>query len=207
MGTTIPKQFLELNSKPILLHTLEVFHLFNSKAQILLVLPEEYRQLWQQYIYKFNVNIPHTIINGGKERFFSVKNAIDSISAVEETIVAIHDGVRPLVTHKTIQNCIEAAINFNAAIPVIPVKESIRIVDNKSSKSIDRSKYRLVQTPQCFKLSVLKEAYQQTFSDLFTDDASVVENLGYNVTLVEGNDENIKITTPSDIKIAEALIV
>ena len=205
MGTTIPKQFLEVRSKPVLLHTLEKFHSFDPSASLLLVLPKDHFALWQALIAKHTITIPHTLVEGGTERFFSVKNALDSLSN-EEAMVAIHDGVRPLVSHQTIQNTLDAAAQHGAAIPVTELKESIRIIENGQSVALDRSKYRLVQTPQCFTLALLKEAYNQPFSTLFTDDASVVEALGHSVQLVAGNDENIKITTPSDIVLAEALL-
>lgn len=205
MNASTPKQFIEVNQKTILHHTISVFYEFDPNAQIIVVLPSQRINEWKSIIDSYKIQIPHTIISGGEERFFSVKNAIDSID-IEDAIVSIHDGVRPLVSHKTIQDCISAAKEHGSAIPVVELKESIRFVDKKNHKSIDRNNYRLVQTPQCFKLSIIRAAYKQKFQLAFTDDASVVENYGESVFLVQGNYENIKITTQSDIYIIEALL-
>lgn len=205
MNTATPKQFLEVARKTILHHTLEQFFTFDINAHIIVVLPKDRIPDWREIIHKYKVKIPHTIVEGGAERFFSVKNALDSID-IEEAIVSIHDGVRPLVSHKTISNCIETAAKYNAAIPVVELKESIRFVDNDLHYSLDRSKYRLVQTPQCFNLQLIKRAYEQDYLAEFTDDASVFEKVGGVISLIEGNPENIKITTPSDLIFADTLL-
>ncbi|MEI7595422.1 MAG: 2-C-methyl-D-erythritol 4-phosphate cytidylyltransferase [Bacteroidota bacterium] len=205
MNATTPKQFIELGNKTILHHTISTFYLFDSNAEIIVVLPSNKIDEWKTIIKKYNIKIPHTIISGGEERFYSVRNAIESINC-NDAIVSIHDGVRPLVNHKTINNCIEAAKIHGASIPVVELKESIRLVEPNSHKALDRKNYRLVQTPQSFKLEVIKKAYTQLFQQKFTDDASVVEKLGVKISLVEGNYENIKITTPSDLIIAESIL-
>jgi len=169
------------------------------------VLPENRIIEWQELIKHYSIIIPHIIIPGGSERFFSVKNAIESIED-ENAIISIHDGVRPLVSVKTINNCINAAKEHNGAIPVIELKESIRHVEGENHNTVNRNNFKLVQTPQCFKLSIIKNAYLCEYQSSFTDDASVVENYGVKVKLVEGNYENIKITTHSDLIIAAALL-
>ena len=206
MGSDIPKQFLLLNLKPVLMHTLERFAKTFPEANIILVLPKDQIQYWNELVTKFNFNIHHQVVEGGSERFYSVKNAIDHIPENFSGVVAIHDGVRPMVSSKTIQNCIDAAKENDSAIPVIPLTDSIRKIENGHSFHQNRNVYRLVQTPQCFKYEILKKAYNQPFSPVFTDDASVVESLNYKISLVEGNVENIKITTPTDLLIAEAFL-
>lgn len=204
MGTETPKQFLLLKSKPILMHTIACFYAFDSAIEILLVLPKEHISVWQQLCVEHNFNIKHQITEGGSERFYSVKNGLEKIN--NNGIVAIHDGVRPLVSKETIARCFKKADEIGAAIPVMPVVESLRKVDGESSKSVNRSEYVSVQTPQCFNIELIKSAYQQDFSNTFTDDASVVEKFGHQVSLVNGNIENIKITSPQDLILAEYLL-
>ncbi len=204
-GSVIPKQFLEICGKPILVHTMEVFHRTIPNAGITLVLPEMVMHIWDDICARHKLEIPHKVVRGGTTRFNSVKNGLDSI--VEETLIGIHDGVRPLVSSETIIRCFEAADAHGAAIPVMPVHESLRIIDNKeASRPVDRNLYRLVQTPQCFKYDVIKSAYDTDYQESFTDDATIVEAAGYKIKLVEGNIENIKITTPSELQLAKALI-
>lgn len=204
MGTETPKQFLLLKSKPILMHTIACFYAFDSAIEIVVVLPKEHISVWQQLCVEHNFNINHQIAEGGAERFFSVKNGLKKISF--NGIVAIHDGVRPLVNKDTIERCFKKAEETGAAIPVIPVVESLRKVDGERSKSVNRSEYVSVQTPQCFNIELIKSAYKQDFSNIFTDDASVVEKFGHQVSLVNGNIENIKITSPQDLILAEYLL-
>lgn len=205
MNADIPKQFLEIHGKPILMHTLDVFHRFDTSMQLVLVLPAVQIEFWKELCKKHGFTLPHRIIEGGNARFYSVKNGLEAVN--EPALVAVHDGVRPLVSIETIRRCFEVAEKLNAAIPVVDLVDSIRQITNNTSKSVDRSAYKLVQTPQIFDAALLKKAYEQEFSSLFTDDASVVEALGEKIQLVEGNRENIKITTEFDLKIAETLMV
>jgi len=204
MGTETPKQFLLLKSKPILMHTIACFYAFDSAFEIVVVLPKEHISVWQQLCVEHNFNIKHQITEGGSERFYSVKNGLEKIN--NNGIVAIHDGVRPLVSKETIARCFKKAEETGATIPVMPVVESLRKVDGENSKSVNRSEYVSVQTPQCFNIELIKSAYQQDFSNTFTDDASVVEKFGHQVSLVNGNIENIKITSPQDLILAEYLL-
>ncbi len=205
MGTEVPKQFLELAGKPIIMHTIEKFYQTFPTIEIIIALPENQIDFWKELCCKYKfTTIPHQLVNGGETRFHSVKNAL--ILVKKKSIVAIHDGVRPLLNSQTIKNCfLEAEKNGNA-IPVVPVVESLRYVNHKKNEAVKRSCYRLVQTPQCFSSELILKAYQQDFDVNFTDDASVVEKLGKIIHLVEGNAENIKITTAIDLIIAETLI-
>jgi len=204
MNADIPKQFLEIKGKPILIHTLETFMNFDASLQLILVLPAAQFEFWKTLCKKHALNIPHQIVAGGQTRFQSVKNGLDAVKV--PAIVAIHDGVRPLVSKETISRCFDAAAKFGAAIPTMDSIESIRFVDANGSKSVDRNAYKMVQTPQVFDAELLKKAYEQEFSVLFTDDASVVEAMGATVHLVDGNRENIKITTEFDLIVAERLL-
>lgn len=204
MGTEIPKQFLELNGKPILMHTIERFVDYDPSFKITVVLPSAQFEYWRELCLQQNFNIEHTLVYGGNSRFQSVKNGLDSLP--QEGIVFIHDGVRPLVSASTIGNCEKTAMQKGNALPVIPVIESIRIVSEEGNRHADRSQYRLVQTPQTFLLSIIKDAFTQDESPLFTDDASVCEAKGGHINLVEGNPENIKITQPSDLQIANLFL-
>jgi len=204
MNSEIPKQFLEIQGKPILMHTLDVFHRFDQAMQLILVLPEVQFDYWKELCSKHQFNVQHQVVAGGKTRFESVQNGLSVIPS--EALVAIHDGVRPLVSFETIERCFNAAQMYGAAIPVFEMVESVRQITENGSKSVDRNAYKLVQTPQIFDAGLLKKAYEQPFSALFTDDASVVEAFGQKVELVEGNRENIKITTSFDLQIAETLL-
>ena len=201
MKCELPKQFIELNKQPILMHTISAFFYFDNDINIVVVLPENQIEFWQELCEKHTFYIPHTIVKGGKERFHSVKNGIEGIT---EGVVAIHDGVRPLVSKATLERCFTNAEQKGNAIPVIDIVETLRAVRSNSSKTVDRNKYKLVQTPQCFTAELIKNAYNQDFNTSFTDDASVVETMGIQINLVEGNRENIKITTPNDLIIAQA---
>jgi len=204
MNADVPKQFLEIQGKPILMHTLEAFINFDVSLQLILVLPAAQVDFWQTLCEAHDFNIPHQIVAGGQTRFQSVKNGLDAVKV--PAIVAIHDGVRPLVSKETIARCFDTAAKFGAAIPTMDSIESIRFVDANGSKSVDRTAYKMVQTPQVFDAELLKKAYEQEFSVLFTDDASVVEAMGATVHLVDGNRENIKITTEFDLIVAERLL-
>ena len=206
MGNNIPKQFLILKDKPILMHTLERFHQFQTNLNIILVLPKDQQTLWSELCQTYNFKIPHTIVQGGKTRFHSVINGLSKINNIKG-ITGVHDGVRPFVSIETIKQCFSTARNKGTAIPVVKLIDSIREINHTTSVAKSRINYRLVQTPQVFKTNILKEAYSQKFNDEFTDDASVIESAGYKVNLVEGNYENIKITSPLDMIIAKALIL
>lgn len=205
MNSDIPKQFLELNGKPVLMHTIQAFYQNIHQPQIILVLAESDLTLWQQLKEKHQFNIPHQIIKGGSERFYSVKNGL-SIILEENAIVAIHDAVRPLISQKTIDNCFKTAIEKGNAIASIPAKDSIRQLKNGKSIALKRSEVYLVQTPQTFQIIQLNTAYQQDYDSFFTDDASVVEKRGYPINLEKGDEFNLKITFKEDLKLAETLI-
>ena len=204
MGSIIPKQFLKLLGLPILMHTLKKFQQTVVGGEIILVLPEKEQSTWQSLCEKHQFDIPHQIVNGGETRFHSVQNALQKLN--KKSIVVIHDGVRPLVSETVINNCIQSAEKFGAAIPALPMQDSLRKISENGSQIAERNQFVLVQTPQCFQSEVILKAYQQEYHKSFTDDASVVEQLGHNIYLVEGNKENIKITTPEDLKMAEVLI-
>ncbi len=202
MNESVSKQFLELQGRPVLMHAFDVFNNYDSQIEFILVLPKNQVEYWKELCKKHNFLINHKLAFGGETRFHSVKNGLDLIE--EEGIVFIHDGVRPLVSQQTIQNCFVTAFKKGNALPVVPVAESIRFVDETGNSSVDRSKYFLVQTPQTFKTGLIKKAFQQNISDKFTDDASVLESFGEKINLVEGNRENIKITYPEDLIVANA---
>lgn len=203
MGSEIPKQFLLLDNKPVLIHTIERFHAHDPNAQIILTLPSEWFSYWNELIEKYQLLIPHTLVEGGKERFHSVKNAIQLATG---EYIAIHDAVRPLVSKQTLTRCWNEVQAKNAVIPVLALKDSIRQLINDESKAEDRSKFRLVQTPQCFSAEVIRKAYELSYHQGITDDASLAEEAGFHIHLVEGNEENIKITTQLDLLIANQLI-
>ena len=204
MGGALPKQFMMLDNEPILARSINRMHEALPAAEIIVVLPEEHVELWKNIAARFDV-ARHKIALGGKERFHSVKNGLEALSD-EVCIVGIHDAVRPLASKKLIIKLFLEAENNVAAIPVVAPIDSYRIIEGDESRIIDRSALRMVQTPQVFQAEALRKAYEQPFSTTFTDDASVMEAAGYKVTLVEGERENIKITTPSDMLIAEAII-
>ena len=204
MGGALPKQFMMLDNEPILARSINRMHEALPAAEIVVVLPEEHVELWKNIAARFDV-ARHKIALGGKERFHSVKNGLAALSD-EVAIVGIHDAVRPLASKKLIIKLFLEAENKTAVIPVVAPIDSYRIVEGDNSRIIDRSALRMVQTPQLFQAEALRKAYEQPFSATFTDDASVMEAAGHKVTLVEGERENIKITTPSDMLIAEAII-
>jgi len=205
MDTTIPKQFLFLNGKPVLMHTIENFYSFDDTLSIILVLPKEHIPFWKTLCHNHSFTIPHKIIHGGSERFYSVNNAILLLPHTEN-LVAIHDGVRPLVSHETIRTAFDTAKQYGNAVPVTPIIESVRQITSSGNKIINRSKLQLIQTPQVFKCNLICKAYAQGYSSTYTDDASVLERMGEKIILIQGNPENIKITRPIDLIIAEALL-
>ena len=214
MGSDIPKQFLPIGGKPVLMRTLERFREYSAELQIILVLPEAQQAYWRELCKQYNFPLPlegaeggfYQLANGGQTRFHSVQNGLAKVPDDAQGVVGVHDGVRPFPSTEVIKNCYETARTKKAVIPVIPVVETVRHLEGEKSVTVPRGDYRLVQTPQTFDIQLLKAANRQPYNDGFTDDASVVESFGYEITLVEGNRENIKITTPYDLKIAEVLI-
>ena len=203
MGGDIPKQFLPVCGKPVLMRTLEAFHAYDASMRLILVLPVSQQAYWKQLCEEYQFELVHEIANGGETRFHSVKNGLALVE--EDGLVGVHDGVRPFVSQEVITRCYEEAASLKAVIPVIGVVETVRHLTEEGSETVPRDQYKLVQTPQVFDMTLLHRAYQQEYTDLFTDDASVVEALGEKVYLVEGNRENIKLTTPFDLKLAELL--
>lgn len=203
MGGDIPKQFLPVCGKPVLMRTLEAFHSYDASIHIILVLPVSQQDYWIQLCLEYRFELSHDIADGGETRFHSVRNGLTLVK--EEGLVGVHDGVRPFVSQKVIARCFEEAAVRKAVIPVIGVVETVRHLKDNGSETVPRDQYKLVQTPQVFDVDLLRRAYQQPYAEMFTDDASVVEALGENVALVEGNRENIKLTTPFDMKLAELL--
>jgi len=199
MKASVPKQFLLVDGRPILMYTIEKFQAAMPELFLIVVLPAEHLITWKALCSEHRFEVPHQVVSGGETRFHSVKNGL---SVVKGGLVAVHDGVRPLVSKETIHRCFEAASRAGAAIPVVPSSESVRVVANFSSKALDRSTIRMVQTPQCFRYEWVKEAFEQDYRESFTDCASVVEAAGFSVSLVEGNPENIKITHPADLALA-----
>lgn len=204
MQTETPKQFLLLNNLPVLMHTLKAFAQSESQPKILLVLSADQHQNWHNLCKEFNFQIPHEVVNGGKERFFSVKNALDLLD--EPGVVAVHDAVRPLVSKELIDACYGAATEKGNAVAAVKPTDSIRKKNGDYTEAVNRDDFYLIQTPQVFDLQKIKNAYLQPFSNLFTDDASVVEHSGEIINLVEGEKNNIKITYPTDLDLAEILI-
>jgi len=204
MQTGVLKQFLELSGKPILMHSIEVFVDVFESISVVLVLPAMHVAFWQELCQRHKFTLPHQIAEGGNTRFQSVKNGLSLVKG--EGLVAIHDGVRPLVSRQTITSCFSDAANFGCAVPALPVTDSVREISGQSSRMLDRSALRLLQTPQVFDISLLKKAYEQDYSPKFTDDASVFEQAGHFIRLTEGNAENIKITEKNDLAVAEVLI-
>lgn len=206
MQSTLPKQFLEIHSRPIVMYTLEVFQSFDPTIKIILVLPESYITEWEGLCKKHNFQVSHQVTVGGATRFQSVKNGLGLLP--KTGLVAVHDGVRPFVSEKVIADSYHAAELHGNAVVSLPLKESIREMHGQGnhSQARDRRNYRLVQTPQTFKIEILKKAYLAEESELFTDDASVVEALGQPIHLIDGNEENIKITHPADLALAETFL-
>lgn len=204
MGADIPKQFLPIGGKPVLMRTIETFYKYDSSIDMILVLPVEQQDYWKSLCKEYAFSIPHRIVNGGNSRFYSVKNGLALVEG--EGLVGVHDGVRPFVSQEVIGRCFSDAEKKKAVIPVVGMVETVRHLLGTGSETVDRDAYKLVQTPQVFSISLLKEAYKQEYTPEFTDDASVVEAMGASVSLVEGNRENIKLTTPFDLIVANALV-
>lgn len=202
MGSDIPKQFLPVGGRPVLMRTIDRFREYSSQTDIILVLPESQQDYWQELCRDYSFDTPYRLASGGRTRFHSVRNGLALIPDEARGVAGVHDGVRPFPAVSVIARCHEAARRSGAAIPVVPVTDTLRHV---TEGTVSRGDYRLVQTPQMFDIPLLKRAYRQEYTDDFTDDASVVEALGHDIELVEGNRENIKITTPWDMVVAESL--
>ena len=224
MGSDIPKQFLPIGGKPVLMRTMMRFSEALPEVNIILVLPKTQQDYWQELCRQYEFSLPYQLAEGGQTRFHSVQNGLALVPDNAVGVVGVHDGVRPFPSIDVIHNCYETARSAKAVIPVIPVVETVRkitqkdraphsdlqvgepsLLCNSASVTVPRDEYRLVQTPQCFDIQLLKAANRQPYNEGFTDDASVVEAFGFDITLVEGNRENIKITTPYDLQIAEVL--
>ncbi|NLR92871.1 MULTISPECIES: 2-C-methyl-D-erythritol 4-phosphate cytidylyltransferase [Flammeovirga] len=205
MGSEVPKQFLLMKGLPILMHTINKFHQAEDNIQIIITLPKDQIPTWKSLVEEYSFSTPHQVVTGGNTRFQSVDNALQYIPN-QDCLIAIHDGVRPLVDTSVIQKSFTEAASFGTAIPTVALKESIRWVGENENRTEDRSEYRMVQTPQTFRSDVIFPAFENDYRDIFTDDASVAEFSGHSVHLFEGNYENIKITTPEDLKLGEALL-
>jgi 2-C-methyl-D-erythritol 4-phosphate cytidylyltransferase len=204
MGAEIPKQFLELAGRPVLMHTIERFKSFNDAIEIITVLPENQLRHWVELQKTYSFTIPQTLVKGGSHRFFSVRNGLKFVNA--PGLVAIHDGVRPFVSIDTIKRCFETAEKLGNAIPSISPTESIRILNDQGSLPLNRLHIKQIQTPQVFNAGLIKKAYLQEYRLEFTDDATVLETMGEKINLIDGNRENIKITNPEDLLISKALL-
>jgi len=200
MGRDLPKQFLLLENYPVLMWTILCFIEYDPTISVVVVLPESQISYWKELCVKYAFDHSHLVVKGGEIRYYSVKNGLDAME--ESDLVAVHDGVRPLVSQQTIINCFKQAAETGAAIPVLPVNETLRSGTLENSITVDRGLFYTVQTPQVFKVEIIKAAYTQTLEPTFTDDASVVEQAGYPIRMVLGNRDNIKITHPEDLVVA-----
>lgn len=210
MGGTVPKQFMPVRGLPVLMRTMMRFREYSSELNIILVLPDEQHDYWRELCRTHQFNMDYQLASGGATRFHSVMNGLSLVPDDAKGMVAVHDGVRPFVSVEVIARCFDAARRLGAVIPVVPVVETLlKINDIEETEAwgttVPRSEYRLVQTPQVFSVQLLKAAFRQPYSDMFTDDASVVQAYGHKVAIVDDNRENIKLTTPFDMRVAEAL--
>jgi 2-C-methyl-D-erythritol 4-phosphate cytidylyltransferase len=206
MQSAVPKQFMLLCGKPVLMHTIEAFHFSTVKPVIILVLPAEYHTYWSQLCTDHEFKIPHQLVSGGATRFHSVKNGLDIINDTDDALIAVHDAVRPLTSSEIIENSYLYAAERGNAVTAVKSRDSVRLMKNNISGSLIRDEVYLVQTPQTFQSAQIKKAYLQPYNEKFTDDASVVEETGVKINLVEGSYNNIKITFPDDILIAETIL-
>jgi 2-C-methyl-D-erythritol 4-phosphate cytidylyltransferase len=203
MGSSIPKQFIEIANLPLLMHTINCFYSFDSTCQIIVTLPEDWKDFWTELIKKHEFKVPHIVIDGGIERYDSIKNALTRCA---NEIVGVHDGVRPLVNHSTIGRCLKLVKEKGTAIPTLTLKESLRKINEGTTESVERKNYLSVQTPQFFTKKIIEKAYNIPFHSAITDDASLVEEAGFKIEITEGNEENIKVTTPFDLQIINLFI-
>lgn len=203
MKSTLPKQFIVLGDRPLLMHTIQLFYEFDPKIEIILALPTDWLDYWQELQVKYNFKIPHAIVIGGEERFHTVQNALKKCTG---KFIAVHDGVRPFVSQELLKLCFDSLKQHSAVIPVLSIKESVRFFDDNKTEALDRTHYKLVHTPQCFHAEILKKAYLQPFHNLVTDDARLIEQMGEKLFFVESDEENIKVTTENDLRIAKAIL-
>ena len=206
MQSLVPKQFMLLNGKPVLMHTIEAFYNSDTQPQVILVLPTGSHTFWEQLCAEHNFTIPHQLVTGGETRFHSVKNGLDVISDDAESVIAVHDAVRPLSSKQIIDKSYRYASKHGNAVAAVKSRDSIRRLKDRISESLLRDEIYLVQTPQTFQSTQLKKAYLQPYNSRFTDDASVVEETGIKINLIEGDYRNIKITFPEDIAFAELIL-
>jgi 2-C-methyl-D-erythritol 4-phosphate cytidylyltransferase len=202
--STVPKQFIELNGLPVLCHTINAFFRYSEKIKVILVLPKEEFEVWEAIVKKYHFTYPVVLQEGGSSRFQSVKKGLEKIEG--DGLVAIHDGVRPLISPDIIKESFRLAAKHQSAVAAMPLKESIRILERDQTKAMDRAQFRLIQTPQTFQVSLIKKAYTTKEDNALTDDASVAERNGHSIFLFEGSYRNLKITTEEDLVIAEALL-
>ncbi|MBQ6079391.1 MAG: 2-C-methyl-D-erythritol 4-phosphate cytidylyltransferase [Muribaculaceae bacterium] len=208
-GAEMPKQFIDLNGKPILMHTIDVFEraLAGHDHELLVTLPAAEFDQWRQLCDRYRFDVPHRVVAGGETRWHSVKNALTAVGdGIDVDVIAVHDGVRPLASVELINRCFDTARRMGSAIPVVSLNDSVRQIEGEASRALDRSSLCAVQTPQTFDARLLLDAYNLPFESTFTDDASVVERAGHEVTLVEGDPSNLKITRPMDLALAEYLL-
>ncbi len=206
MGTDVPKQFLPINGLPVLMRAIERFRRYDNNLRIIIVLPKDQQEVWRMLCKKHHFTPAYAIADGGETRFHSVRNGLKLIPDDTDGIVGVHDGARPFPSVEVIRNCYETARTAKAVVPVLPITETIRRSDGTgNTETVPRKDFMIVQTPQTFDIKLLKQAYKQPYNEGFTDDASVVESFGTKVTVIEGNRENIKITTPFDLRIAVVL--
>jgi len=202
MGGDLPKQFIPFHGKPVLMHTIEAFYRWNTEAILVVVIPVDHAEYWKMLCREMHFSIDHRLLFGGATRFHSVQNGLQGIET--DGLIAVHDGVRPFVSSDVISSCFKMAEKYGAAIPVVPMIDTVREIIHTSgddeNRSFDRNRLCIVQTPQVFRADILRKAYEQPYDERYTDDAMVVEAIGYPIYLVEGNRENIKITTPIDLK-------
>ena len=204
LGGAIPKQFQLVAGKPMLCWTIATFRAFDGKMPIVVVLPEPHITIWKTLCIGHNFHDEHTVVSGGEERFHSVREGVRAIHG--DPVIAVHDGVRPMVSRTLIERCFAHAAAHGTAIPVVPITVSVREVDGALSKPVDRSRLRAVQTPQCFRAEVLRKAFELPYDPAFTDEATLVERTGTHVEVVDGEDSNLKVTTPGDLRLAEAML-
>lgn len=211
-GADLPKQFLELCGQPILMRTITTFDKAlrenrGGSSDIIVTLPANQMELWRELCDRYHFAVPHQVVAGGETRWHSVKNALDTLNDVNGIdVIAVHDGVRPLASVELIARTLDTARNSGSAIPVVALNDSVRQVEGETSRAMDRSTLRAVQTPQVFDARLLMDAYRQPYESTFTDDASVVERAGHRVSLVEGDPQNLKVTRPMDLALAEYLL-
>ncbi len=203
MGANLPKQFIELNGTPILMHTIKNMHVMDVQMQLIVVLPQDQMTFWNKLCAQHQFQVSHQVVAGGVTRFVSVRNGLQEAKG---TLVGIHDGVRPFVSADVVEACFAEAERCGAAIPVVPIVQSLRQIDGRRSKAVDRSNYRAVQTPQCFQLHMIRNAFEKAAHIDYSDDATVMEAAGHEIALVGGNSENIKITSPIDLELARLIV-